>query len=245
MDCLKEEVAFAEFCAKHISCDIRECPCASICEAEQGFCQTIVDKMRGGEELAEQDVDVIEFWTDDRLWKKNDCVPKNSQEPCPNLDECNERPDGQAICTVLLRKLGRYEANGYGILEARVQEVIVRDMSQSLIDWHAGEGLRYYAEKPTIPVGQPDVLLLGETSKTLYVIELKVGSAKREHVGQLASYVGWYRQHPEQCPERCTDVKGILVAEDFDNRTLYALRACHNLEARRFYLHAEIKFVDS
>jgi len=247
MDYSPEEITFLKFCTENIPCELSECPARDICEQrEKGkeFCLSILDKMGSGEELAEQDIDVVDFFLTPKLWKKGTCVPKDGQEPCPNSNECDKRPAEHEVCTVLLRKLDRGEVNKYGILEDKIQKVIVRDVTKSMIDWHASEGLKYYAEKPKIDVGEPDILLIGSKSKTLYVIELKAAVAKREHVGQLASYVGWYREHPEQCPEQCTNVKGILVAEDFDSRAIYALKACCDLEPRRFDLHVEIKPIE-
>jgi len=87
-------------------------------------------------------------------------------------------------------------------------------------------------------------LLLKEEPDSLIVVELKVGEASREHVGQLASYVGWYKEHPEDRPddcEDCTNVKGILLARDFSKGAESALKACPNLEKRKFVLHVEIK----
>ena len=252
MEYTADEIRFLTFCVKEVSCEIGDLqcpyvvPCRDKCdqEGDDRLCNQTLLKIESGGELSKDDIDIIEFFTSDGLWKKNTCKTKDSSEECPNIDECEKCSEDDGVCTILLRKLGRYQPYEYDVYEKEIQKIIVNDLNMSLINWHTDEELKYLEEKPRIDVGEPDILLKGVKSKTLYIVELKVVEASREHVGQLASYVGWYRAHPEQCPEHCIDVKGILLAPKFSKGAEYALKACNDLEKRCFSLHAEIKPVE-
>jgi len=244
MDYLPEEIAFVEFCTKCIKCELSECPGLNICEQRSEgneFCLSILDKMRKGEELGEQDIDVVEFFPIDELWKKGTCNPKGSQETCPNKNECNKRTENEAICTVLLRKLGRYLPEENRIMEVEINKIIRNDLLN--IDFGLGEKPSLIDYEVYIPEinGRIDLLLKAEQSCLLIVIELKSETATREHVGQLASYVGWYRKNPDKMPAQTKRVKGILLARDFSPGAKYALEECPDLEPKIFELHVDIK----
>jgi len=193
----------------------------------------MVTMMERGEELDHEHTAIIRFWL--KLTWSDNCVPDGGEDHCPNITRCIE---GEEVCEGLLKKLGIYEPYEYNIYEEEVQKVVVADICRRLVDWHVEEELEYIAEKPYIEgVGKPDILLRGVTSKNLYVVELKVGKARREDVGQLASYVGYYREHPLT---GCTEVKGIMLARSFSKGAEYALKAC-NLMKRYYDLHVEIR----
>lgn len=63
---------------------------------------------------------------------------------------------------------------------------------------------------------------------TVVVIELKAGAAKREAVGQILSYMG------DVAADEGGEVRGILVAGDFDSRTRAAARMVPSLALRRY-----------
>jgi len=239
MDYSPEEVTLVEFCAnqgERVVCKRRrkECPAYKSCEDDNSLCAQMLDRMKKGEELADEHKAIINFWLNELTWDNDKCIPNGGDEPCPNVQSC---ADGE-ICEGLLRKLGIYKPYEYDIYEEEVQKVIINDIHKRLMDWHAEEDLEYLDEKPHIEgVGEPDILLRGVESKNLYVVELKVGEARRQDVGQLASYVGWYKEHPL---EGCTEIRGILLAPRFSKGAEYALKACR-LEKRCFDLHVEIR----
>jgi len=126
----------------------------------------------------------------------------------------------------LLQKLAGYDLYEYEIYEKEVQKIIVNETRISAKEWHTSEDLEYLVEKPHIDgVGEPDILLKGVESNSLYVVELKIVEAIPQHVGQLASYVGWYKENP---------LEGCKGAE-------YALKTCdYLLEKRCFDLQVKI-----
>jgi hypothetical protein len=241
MDYSPEEKAYMEFFIENCTCETTEkCSYWGSCNENNPLCQQILTRMGKSEALKEEEIDLIKFWFEKaELWKNEDCTSKRNGQPCYNSDKCE---DG-LICEMFLVNLGCYLYE-YDVVEKEIQKIIVNDLrrSASMMDWHTAEELRYYSEKPLINVGAPDILLIGADTKTLYVVELKRGEASREHVGQLASYVGWYREHPEDRPQGCKDkdVKGILLARKFSKGAEYALKVCEGLESRHLELHAKI-----
>ncbi|MEQ1686963.1 MAG: endonuclease NucS domain-containing protein [Sphingopyxis sp.] len=72
-------------------------------------------------------------------------------------------------------------------------------------------------------------ILARDGSGALVVIELKAGMAKREAVGQITGYMGDLMiEEPE------TQVRGILVAADFDKSCQSGVRAIPTLKLKRY-----------
>lgn len=234
-----EEIEFVRFCSEqddNVVCSRRrkKCPALESCDENSPSCGQLLNRMENGEEPGDEHIDIVRFWLRELKWD-DCCVPGGGKESCRNAEHCVE---GAEICEGLLKKLGVYEPYEWDIYEEEVHKVITNDIHKHLVEWHAEEELEYLDEKPHIDgVGEPDILLKGVKSKNLYVVELKVGEARRQDVGQLASYVGWYKEHPL---EDCTEVRGILLAPRFSRKAEYALKAC-NLEKRCFDLHVEIR----
>jgi len=111
------------------------------------------------------------------------------------------------------------------------------------VDFALGEKISLLAHEVYIPEinGRIDLLLKAEKSSSLIVVELKSEVATREHVGQLASYVGWYKKNPDKMPGQVKNVKGLLLARKFSSGAQSALEACPDLESRTFELHVDIK----
>ena len=63
---------------------------------------------------------------------------------------------------------------------------------------------------------------------TVVVIELKAGTARREAIGQILSYMG------DVAEEKSGRVRGILVAGEFDDKARSAARVVSSLSLRRY-----------
>jgi endonuclease len=72
-------------------------------------------------------------------------------------------------------------------------------------------------------------ILARDAKGALVVIELKAGIAKREAVGQITGYMG-----DLIAEEPGTNVRGILVAADFDKSCLSGVRAIPALSLKRY-----------
>jgi RecB family endonuclease NucS len=72
---------------------------------------------------------------------------------------------------------------------------------------------------------------------TSVIIELKAGTADREAVAQILSYMG-------DLMHKGKPVRGILVAGDFPARTIAAARAVPNLQLRKYGFNFSFEAVD-
>ena len=70
------------------------------------------------------------------------------------------------------------------------------------------------------------------TDGSVVVIELKAGTARRDTIGQILSYMGDVAAEEYQ-------VRGILVAGDFDNKARAAARVVTSLSLRRYRVSFE------
>ena len=73
---------------------------------------------------------------------------------------------------------------------------------------------------------------------TVVVIELKAGTARRDAVGQILSYMG------DVAAEETNQVRGILVAGDFDNKARAAARVVPSLSLRSYRVRFEFRSAD-
>ncbi|MBI2917997.1 MAG: DUF1016 family protein [Chloroflexi bacterium] len=239
MDFSSEEIELIRFCIDNIDCRKAECPSELSCVEDDGLCGSIPDKMGRGEDLSPAEIEVIDYFlnNDDRLWRKNKCIPKGTHKECPHSTICNKtlRDDEEFTCVRLRQKLGLLSPEEYNILEREVQKIIINSLAG--INWSLGEEVRYYSHETPIGIGRPDILLEGIETKTLYVIELKPGRAQRGDVGQLLSYVGWYQ---DNLPRGFDAVKGILLAREFDLAAAYALKANPTLCGRTYQLSVHV-----
>ncbi len=80
----------------------------------------------------------------------------------------------------------------------------------------------------SVPSGRIDILASDEQGKRV-VIELKAGTADRDAVGQVLSYMGDLK-----AAEPKVSVRGLLVAADFTARAIAAARAVPNLGLRKY-----------
>ena len=88
-------------------------------------------------------------------------------------------------------------------------------------------GLEFDKRQVPCDVGRVDIVGRGADGATV-LVELKVGEAKDSAIGQIARYLGWYRQQGN------ATVRGILVASDFPEGVQYAAAAVPGLALRRF-----------
>jgi hypothetical protein len=85
----------------------------------------------------------------------------------------------------------------------------------------------------TTDAGRIDILARDER-QTLVVIELKAGRAKDEALGQLLGYMGCLSKNPG-------DVRGILVASNFEPRVVFAARGLPTVKLLRYELSFTMK----
>ncbi|MEH6551274.1 MAG: endonuclease NucS domain-containing protein [Pseudomonadales bacterium] len=92
-------------------------------------------------------------------------------------------------------------------------------------------GIEYRTE-----AGRIDLLTV-DVNNNLVVIELKAVKAKDSALGQLLGYVGCLSTEHE-------NVRGILVAADFDNRVVFAAKALPNIKLVKYELSFTLDEID-
>jgi hypothetical protein len=108
------------------------------------------------------------------------------------------------------------ERDLHSYLAARVSEI---ESGLALVE----NGVEYQTE-----AGRID-LLARDASNHLVVIELKAGRAKDNALGQLLGYIGCLSGSE-------SNVRGILVASDFDSRVIFAARGLSNVKLVKYQL---------
>jgi len=127
-----------------------------------------------------------------------------------------------------------------GIEIAAPEEKFVQQLIEQNFDNVFGPlNLKLYDKDPEqtgaqfrTPVGVIDFLAIDKTTEDFVVIELKIGKASDGAIGQLLRYIGYITENIAN--EK--NVKGILLAEDIDDKTKYSLKMVPMIEFKKFKL---------
>jgi len=85
-------------------------------------------------------------------------------------------------------------------------------------------------------IGPIDILAKDKKTNSFVVIELKKNQTSDDTVGQLTRYMGWIIEKKAD-----KNVKGIIIAAEFDKRLEYALKAVPNVEVFLYKVDFELK----
>lgn len=106
-------------------------------------------------------------------------------------------------------------------------------------------GLKLYTdqeksgEEYLIEAGRMRIDILARDQQNNYVVvELKAGVADQSTFGQLSAYMGWIKKNLA----KGENVRGMIVANDFDDKIKYAVQSVSNIKLKRYVL--EFKFED-
>ena len=109
-------------------------------------------------------------------------------------------------------------------IERDLHDYLSRHLTQleSNLTLHEG-GVEYQTE-----AGRIDILAV-DKQQNLVVVEIKAGTAKDSALGQLLGYMGCFST-------RSKNVRGILVAFDFDERVVFGSRGLPNVRLVKYTL---------
>ncbi|KUI99599.1 endonuclease NucS domain-containing protein [Vibrio sp. MEBiC08052] len=88
-----------------------------------------------------------------------------------------------------------------------------------------------------LDAGRIDILAKDKTGQ-LVVIELKAGKAKDSALGQLLGYIGCLSESSES-----SNIRGILVASDFDKRVVFGAKAISNVKLVKYQISFNLEVV--
>jgi hypothetical protein len=115
-------------------------------------------------------------------------------------------------------------------LERDLERIILNDLS--LIE----EGLKLFREGESVGVqldtgvvGRLDILAIDKQGRYV-VIELKAGEASDRVCGQILRYMGWVFKEKSGGK----DVRGIIVANEFDEKIKYAVSILPQIDLRKY-----------
>ena len=91
-------------------------------------------------------------------------------------------------------------------------------------------------EEYAIEGGRMRIDILGRDSEGTYVIvELKAGIADLATFGQISAYMGWTKNNLAKNGK----VRGIIVANDFEEKLKFAVQSVSNVKLKRYALKFE------
>jgi hypothetical protein len=90
------------------------------------------------------------------------------------------------------------------------------------------------------PIGRIDLLAVDE-KEDFVVVELKVSRGSDVVVGQILRYMNWIRKNLASGRQ----VRGIIVAQEFDDRLRYAVMSDSSISLRKYRLRMEIEPIES
>lgn len=131
------------------------------------------------------------------------------------------------------------DSNNETLIEHRLLLGLERDMQNalrsSIQQLETGLEIIDGGAERIVPSGRIDITAKDKNG-AIVAIELKTGSVRRSDIGQILSYMG---DLGEEDPE--TNVRGILVASDFDNKIQAAARMVPNLSLHSYRVNFEFK----
>jgi hypothetical protein len=87
-------------------------------------------------------------------------------------------------------------------------------------------------------IGRIDILARHRTEPRWLVVELKRGPTSDKAIGQVLRYMGYVKKHLAGPDD---EVEGLIIADEVDNRTLYALSAIQGISIMLYQVDFHLK----
>ena len=152
--------------------------------------------------------------------KEYERLPESTKSKLINKEETNTIDYIKNPIIIIKNKL-----NKINISEKVLQKIILEDIPSFLEE--LGEGFAFIKNEYPIKVGDSynyiDLLLYNIKYKCYVVVELKVTELKKEHTGQIMTYMNYINQNLKTIEEN--DTVGIIICKQ-DNE--YIIKYCSN-----------------
>lgn len=89
-------------------------------------------------------------------------------------------------------------------------------------------------------VGIIDLLVRNKKDRSYLVIELKRGKTSDKTIGQIARYMGWVSK--EIADKENVAVKGLIIAESFDEKIKYSLSCLNNVKTMKYKISFGLEY---
>ena len=124
-------------------------------------------------------------------------------------------------------------------LERDLEDHIIRDLDQ------IEDGLTLYSKDGlngrqfNTDVGRVDILAT-DKNNNFVIIELKAGKAHHSVISQILVYMSWVRQNIADGKE----VRGIVIADDFDKKLMYGASETPNISLKKYKVNFTFKDIE-
>jgi len=130
---------------------------------------------------------------------------------------------------------------GQGIfyMEKQLEDFIIQNWANTDLgkkyDLIIEEGVNVSQQYKT-DIGPIDILAKDKVNGSHVVIELKKNQTSDDTIGQIARYMGWVQEEMND-----QDVKGIIIAKEYDKKLNYALKRVSDIEVYIYEVDFRLK----
>jgi len=132
------------------------------------------------------------------------------------------------IVSIEIRKEDSVLGQGLFYMEKQLEDFIIHNWEKTELgkrfDLIIEDG-ELVSQQYRTDIGNIDILAKDKKTNNFCVIELKKNQTSDDTVGQLTRYMGWVIKNKGD-----KNVKGIIIAAEFDKKLEYALEAVRNVE---------------
>ena len=122
------------------------------------------------------------------------------------------------------------------LLEKDLQKYIVKNLNS----FFNNSSIELIGTEFATQAGRIDILARNDNNN-ITVIELKIGTASRDAVGQLLSYIGAIKKMEDFEDDY---VRGILIAENIDDKAQFAISELEDIHAYEYRTHFKLKSIE-
>jgi len=130
--------------------------------------------------------------------------------------------------SIEIRKEDSVLSRGLFYMEKQLEDFIIHNWDKTELgkrfDLIIEEG-ELVSQQYRTDIGFVDILAKDKKTKSFVVIELKKNQTSDDTIGQLTRYMGWVMKNKND-----KNVKGIIIAAEFDKKLEYAINAIPNIE---------------
>lgn len=182
------------------------------------------------------------------VFKAYNVSQKNNEPLLINRDNGNEVSDNDidsdfSTITEQYKQITKYTnenpksaiSQGVSYLEKQLEDFIIQNWENTELgkkyDLIIEDG-ELKSQQYRTDVGPIDILVKDKVNNNFVVIELKRNQTGRETIGQITSYMGWVEKKLGD-----ENVKGIIIAKEFDKNLEYAVSRVKDIEVYAYQLN--------